>query len=47
MPHTLPDILQPNLKVVFCGTAAGDASAKKRAYYAGPGNRFWKTLHEV
>jgi TDG/mug DNA glycosylase family protein len=48
MPHhTLPDVLKANLDVVFCGTAAGDESARKRAYYAGPGNRFWKTLHEV
>ncbi len=47
MPHTLPDVLEPNLNIVFCGTAAGDASARKRAYYAGPGNRFWKILSDV
>lgn len=33
------------MRVVFCGTAAGTASARARAYYAGPGNAFWKTLH--
>lgn len=43
----LPDVLGPNLKVVFCGTAAGDKSAKARAYYAGPQNRFWDVLHQV
>jgi TDG/mug DNA glycosylase family protein len=43
----LPDILAPNLRVVFCGTQAGAASARRGAYYAGPGNRFWKTLHEI
>ena len=43
----LPDVLQPGLRVVFCGTAAGAASAKAGAYYAGPGNAFWPTLHEV
>ena len=43
----LPDILAPGLGVVFCGTAAGAVSARKGAYYAGPGNRFWQTLHEV
>ena len=43
----LPDILAPGLRVVFCGTAAGKVSAEKRAYYAGPGNRFWPTLHEI
>lgn len=43
----LPDILVPGLKIVFCGTAAGDTSARLGAYYAGPGNKFWATLHEV
>lgn len=43
----LPDILVPNLDVVFCGTAAGAVSAKRGAYYAGPGNMFWKTLHLI
>lgn len=43
----LPDILAPNLKVVFCGTAAGTVSAKRKAYYAGPGNLFWPTLHRI
>jgi TDG/mug DNA glycosylase family protein len=41
----LHDVLEPGLRVVFCGTAAGTASAKARAYYAGPGNAFWKALH--
>jgi TDG/mug DNA glycosylase family protein len=41
----LPDLLGPNLSVVFCGTAAGAASARARAYYAGPGNYFWRALH--
>ena len=43
----LPDVLAPGLKVVFCGTAAGTASARARAYYAGPGNRFWDMLFET
>jgi TDG/mug DNA glycosylase family protein len=43
----LPDILGPNLKVVFCGTAAGAVSAKRGAYYAGPGNKFWKIIHKI
>lgn len=43
--HVLPDVLAPGLRVVFCGTAAGSASARKRAFYAGPGNRFWPMLH--
>jgi double-stranded uracil-DNA glycosylase len=43
----LPDILAPDLAVVFCGTAVGAASARRKAYYAGPGNAFWRTLYEV
>ncbi|MDD3893606.1 MAG: mismatch-specific DNA-glycosylase [Syntrophomonadaceae bacterium] len=43
----LPDVLRPNLKVVFCGTAAGDKSAMRKAYYAGPGNKFWSILYRT
>ena len=45
--HILPDVLAPGLKVVFCGSAAGRVSARRRAYYAGPGNRFWPMLHDI
>lgn len=41
----LPDVLMPGLAVVFCGTAASSVSAQRGAYYAGPGNAFWPTLH--
>jgi len=41
------DLLAEGLRVVFCGTALGAASARARAYYAGPGNKFWPTLHAV
>lgn len=40
----LDDLLKPGLQLVFCGTAAGTASARAKAYYAGPGNAFWRTL---
>jgi len=43
----LHDVLGPGLAIVFCGTAVGAASARRRAYYAGPGNRFWPTLYEI
>jgi TDG/mug DNA glycosylase family protein len=43
----LPDSLRPGLDIVFVGTAAGRVSAARGAYYAHPGNRFWRTLHEV
>jgi double-stranded uracil-DNA glycosylase len=47
MAEVLPDLLRPGLRVVLCGTAAGTASAKAKAYYAGPGNAFWETLHRT
>jgi TDG/mug DNA glycosylase family protein len=43
----LSDLLQPSLRVVLCGTAAGTTSAAERAYYAHPQNKFWKILHET
>jgi TDG/mug DNA glycosylase family protein len=43
----LPDQLQPHLRLVFVGTAAGQRSADLGHYYAGPGNRFWRAIHEV
>ena len=43
----LTDLLQPGLRAVFCGTQAGTQSARRGAYYAGRGNRFWPTLHDV
>ncbi len=43
----LPDVLKPGLSIVFCGTAHGDESARRGVYYAGPGNKFWRTLAEV
>ena len=46
-PSVLPDSLRSGLKIVFVGTAAGHRSAAVGAYYAHPGNKFWRTLHEV
>lgn len=43
----LPDVLEPGLRVVFCGTAPSAESHRRGAYYAHPGNRFWRTLHEA
>jgi TDG/mug DNA glycosylase family protein len=43
----LPDQLQANLRLVFVGTAASQLSADLGHYYAHPGNRFWRTIHEV
>jgi TDG/mug DNA glycosylase family protein len=43
----LPDVLGPDLRVVFCGTAVGRRSARLQAYYAAPGNQFWPVLRRV
>jgi double-stranded uracil-DNA glycosylase len=43
----LPDLLANDLDLVIVGTAAGRVSAERQLYYAGPGNRFWRILHEV
>ena len=43
----LPDVLQPGLKLVLCGTAPSRRSAADGAYYAHPGNYFWRALHEA
>ena len=40
----LPDLLKHELDLVICGTAAGNKSAKREAYYAGVGNLLYQTL---
>lgn len=47
LPHRLPDQLLPNLRLVFVGTAASTRSAAVGHYYAHPGNRFWRAIHEA
>lgn len=43
----LPDLLEDNLKIVFCGTAPGTVSAARKEYYAHKQNKFWRILHEI
>jgi TDG/mug DNA glycosylase family protein len=45
--HRLPDQLRAGLRLVFVGTAASARSASVGHYYAHPGNRFWRALHEA
>jgi TDG/mug DNA glycosylase family protein len=45
--HRLPDQLRPDLRLVFVGTAASTRSAELGHYYAHPGNRFWRAIHEA
>ena len=47
MTDVLEDLVRPGLRVLLCGSAAGAVSARRGLPYAGPGNRFWVTLHEV
>jgi TDG/mug DNA glycosylase family protein len=41
---SVPDIIAPKLKVLFCGINPGLYSAAVRHHFARPGNRFWPTL---
>lgn len=42
---TVPDIIAPDLRVLFCGINPSLYSAVVQHHFARPGNRFWKTLH--
>ena len=42
---TIPDILSPNLQVLFCGINPGLYSGAVGHHFARPGNRFWPVLH--
>jgi double-stranded uracil-DNA glycosylase len=42
---TVPDIIAPNLRVLFCGINPSVYSAVVQHHFARPGNRFWPTLY--
>jgi TDG/mug DNA glycosylase family protein len=42
---TVPDLIRPDLDVIFCGINPGRYSAAAGHHFAGPGNQFWPTLH--
>jgi len=42
---TVPDVIAPNLRVLFCGINPGVYSAAVGHHFARPGNRFWPALH--
>jgi TDG/mug DNA glycosylase family protein len=44
---TLPDIIAPNLRVLFCGINPGLYTAAVQQHFGRPGNRFWPTLHRA
>lgn len=41
----LPDLIAPELTVLFCGINPGLYSAATGRHFARPGNRFWPALH--
>jgi TDG/mug DNA glycosylase family protein len=43
--RTTEDLIDYNLKVLFCGINPGIYSGATGFNFAKPGNRFWKTLH--
>ena len=42
---TVPDVIAPRLKVLFCGINPGLYSGATGHHFARPGNRFWPALH--
>lgn len=44
---TVPDIIRPDLKVLFVGLNPGRWTAARNHHFAGPGNHFWKLLYEA
>jgi TDG/mug DNA glycosylase family protein len=44
--HSLPDYLQPGLRLVFVGFNPSERAAAVGHYYAGRGNLFWPILYE-
>ena len=43
--RTIPDLIAPDLDVLFCGINPGLYSAATGHHFARPGNRFWPALH--
>jgi double-stranded uracil-DNA glycosylase len=43
---SLPDVIAPGLRVLFCGINPGLYTAAVGHHFARPGNRFWPALHK-
>lgn len=41
----VPDVIGPDLAVLFCGINPGLMSGSLGQHFARPGNRFWRVLH--
>jgi TDG/mug DNA glycosylase family protein len=44
---SVPDVLAPGLRVIFCGINPGRVSAAAGAHFANPRNDFWRLLHDA
>jgi double-stranded uracil-DNA glycosylase len=44
--RTVPDVIRPGLKVLFCGINPGLYTAAVGHHFARPGNRFWRAMFE-
>src|SRR5713101_8081843 len=42
---TVPDVIAPGLRVLFCGINPGIYTAAVGHHFARPGNRFWPALY--
>lgn len=45
--QSLPDVVGPGLKVIFCGLNPGASAAATGRHFEGRGNRFWPVLHRA
>lgn len=45
--RTLPDVIAPNLDVLFCGINPGLYTAAIGCHFGRPGNRFWPVIHRA
>ena len=43
---TVPDVIAPGLRVLFCGINPGLYTAAVGHHFARPGNRFWPALYQ-
>ena len=47
MTGSLPDIIAPQLPVLFCGINPGMLAAATGHHFAGRSNRFWRVIHRA
>ena len=43
----MPDVIAPDLDVVFCGINPGLYTAAVQQHFGRPGNRFWPTIYKA